>query len=93
MRVDLPFTMGVAVTMHRLSDQGPIESVLEGSANLNLVLHSLDGALTVFVDTPFKSYEKDIVSWEGYQATLPLFNREFRPINLSDIRDALTGAY
>jgi hypothetical protein len=92
-RVDLPFTIGVGVTMQQSSDQSRIDSVLEGSANLNLVLHSLDGALTVFVDTPFKSYEKDVVSWEGYQATVPLFNREFRPISLSDIHDSLTGAF
>jgi hypothetical protein len=90
-RVDLPLTIGVAVTMRESDDHSRIDSVLEGSAGLNLVLHSLDGALTVFVDTPFKSYESDIVSWEGYQATLPLFNREFRPIGLSDIQQALAG--
>lgn len=91
-RLDLPFTMGLGVKLTATPDGRRIDSVLEGGAQLDLVLHTLDGAISVFVDTPWHLYKADLLSWEGYSGTTRLINAHFEPVNLSDLRDAIVGA-
>ena len=83
-RLDVPLTAQVKVA---LNSSGVAE--LTASTALDFKLRTLDGRITVFADSFFKSYEMDLVRWSGPEVSTRLCELNYAPVPISLVKQKL----
>lgn len=74
--VAVPFRVGIGA-----NTSGPLQQVIRANLDVNVAsqveLASLSGRVYVYAETFWDTYRKTIFAWEGYEWTIPLFNKDY----------------
>lgn len=74
--VAVPFRVGIGA-----GTSGPLQQVIRANLNVNVAsqveLASLSGRVYLYAETFWDTYRKTVFAWEGYEWTIPLFDKNY----------------